>query len=668
MKSKKLLFLLRLQVAFIFLFSFGFVSAQIQISGQFEEGQGMALWNTVIDGAEPAASGHQIPWLNYDKMYYYGASVDYILPDGLNDTYVPSGFHLTGNLTGFPLLKLALEDYELAPEDILVKLDLFSLGNDIEGDDWFIISNYHYTNYYDMRVTFYLNNEPMLSGEIKNSMVFFPDGTQTMTLASAFTRLMVIPFNNSTAAIQIAEALLSDIQGLEIRLNMSLTPYEEFIYENGRRGIFCDVNGTLEKGRPIIPIQGLLTNHQGFAAWNADGTGTEPKKYGHDLLSAFPTFYYLASRDYDGIDADPAASLARVIESGLDGFFNFKLQLAYRRFTTDQLKITMGLSDIEEDIENEDWTATSNSNTCNYYHSWIKVLLNNEPLFGMVFDTLKTAYNATYAIPARSFNSVKAYVYDASANSSTAVQMVAKSFFRDLSFRQLEMELSTFIASSGFINLDGRTGAFWQINNGRFIASKGPGTFVSEGAVFGEWTKQNHPYYITGELTIPDGNVLTIAPGVTVKFTDRFRFNVKGTMLAEGNSENTGGIIFTAANPDRGWGHLELHDIAESNGMSKFSWCLFERGYAAVSADHRGSGAVSIKNTNLVSIDNCIFRWNEAQKGIALRPNGGAIGLQNSSPSITNSVFYNNNARFGGAIDCNLNSSPVISRCLFYNN
>jgi len=542
------------------------------------------------------------------------------------------------------------------------------LGNDTEGDDWFILNNYHYENYYGLGITFYLNNELFLGGEIKNSMVFFPNGTQTMTMQSAFARLVMAPANLSEAATHISQALLNDIQGLEIRLNMTLTPYEVFDFENGRRGIYCNVNGTLEKGRPVIPIQGLLTNHQGFAAWNADGTGPESKKYGHDLLSAFPTFYYLASRDYGGIDADPAASLARIIESGIDGFLNFKLQLAYRGFTTEQLKITMGLSDIEEDIENEDWTATSSSNTCNYYHSWIKVLLNNEPLFGMVFDTLKTAYNAAYAIPARSFNSVKAYVYDASAGSSTAVQMVAKSFFRDLSFRQLEMELSTFIASSGFINLNGRTGAFWQINNGQFIASKGPGTYVSEGTVFGEWTTQNHPYYVTGELTVPEGYTLTIAPGVTVKFTDRFLFNVKGTILAEGNSENTGGIIFTAANPDRGWGHLEMNDIAESNGMSKFNWCMFERGYAAVSTYHKGSGAISIRNTNLVSIDNCIFRLNEARAGILYHPNGGAIGLQNSSPTITNSVFYSNNARFGGAIDCNLNSSPVISRCLFYDN
>ena len=47
---------------------------------------------------------------------------------------------------------------------------------------------------------------------------------------------------------------------------------------------------------------------------------------------------------------------------------------------------------------------------------------------------------------------------------------------------------------------------------------------------------------------------------------------------------------------------------------------------------------------------------------------GGAIVLQTASPVISNCVFYNNVATYGGALFCYSNSNPEISRCLFYNN
>ena len=40
-----------------------------------------------------------------------------------------------------------------------------------------------------------------------------------------------------------------------------------------------------------ITVTRLTANNEGFAAWNADGTGSEPAKTGH-VVSTFGTAYY----------------------------------------------------------------------------------------------------------------------------------------------------------------------------------------------------------------------------------------------------------------------------------------------------------------------------------------------------------------------------------------
>jgi len=667
MKTRKLLSNLCAAGIVICQFSGEFSLAQIPISGLIQENQGMALWNAGYTGAEPAATGHSIPWTNYDNMFYYGASIDYIRPTVPGEPNPPAGFQLTEGVTGFPLFVQALNDYGFTMQDVTVKIGLYSLGNDTEGDDWFIMGNNHYTNYYSLHYSFYLDEEPILACNTPYQIVYFPNGETTWNIETAYSGVYSFTINPSPAANAVSQAFIQDLKGRELRFNMQLFSSNQLINENGRRGVYYNIRGSLETGVPVIPVVGLLINKQGLAAWNTDGTGPEPKRTGH-MLPDYTVFYYLSSRDYDNIDPDPMASMASVIGDEIDGFFNFNLQLAYRGFTTDQLRIVMGLSDLDEDVQNEDWNMNGGSGYTNYYHSWIKVMLNGEPLFGVVLDTLKSFVSLTDAIPTQNISSSMAYVYDASGNSTNAVKMVAKSFFRDLANKQMALNLVSSVASAGIINSNGRTGAFWQINGGQLMATKGPGTIISGGDLAGTLSLSEHPYYITGEITVPDGQTLTIEPGVWLKFSDRYRMQINGRILAEGTSENTGGVVFTAANPDRGWGHMVMDNIAETNGESRLTYCTFEKGYASVEPYQIGSGAVFIRNTNNVLIDHCIFQENEASVNISQRPNGGAIGLSNSSPQITSSVFSYNKARYGGAIDCDLNSSPMISRCVFNNN
>ena len=62
---------------------------------------------------------------------------------------------------------------------------------------------------------------------------------------------------------------------------------------------------------------------------------------------------------------------------------------------------------------------------------------------------------------------------------------------------------------------------------------------IPAGNVNGTWTKKSSPYIIKGEINIPDGETLTIEPGVEVIFEGHYKFNVQGRLLAIGTVKDT---------------------------------------------------------------------------------------------------------------------------------
>jgi len=61
-------------------------------------------------------------------------------------------------------------------------------------------------------------------------------------------------------------------------------------------------------------------------------------------------------------------------------------------------------------------------------------------------------------------------------------------------------------------------------------------TTVSGNVLTQTWTLAGSPYFITGDVTIPVGNTLTINPGVQVLFNGSYAFTVYGTMNAVGTA------------------------------------------------------------------------------------------------------------------------------------
>jgi hypothetical protein len=125
-------------------------------------------------------------------------------------------------------------------------------------------------------------------------------------------------------------------------------------------------------------------------------------------------------------------------------------------------------------------------------------------------------------------------------------------------------------------------------------------------------------------------------------------------------------ILFTRSNPNLWWDGFEYDGTPTSNATSVFDYCIFEYGKAQGTFPYNCGGAFAIKDFNNVGIFNSIFKNNIAIEGDEF--SGGSIALWNASPEIHSCVFYENTAKYGGAILCYEGSNAEISRNLFYNN
>ena len=180
----------------------------------------------------------------------------------------------------------------------------------------------------------------------------------------------------------------------------------------------------------------------------------------------------------------------------------------------------------------------------------------------------------------------------------------------------------------------------------------------------GVWALANSPYEVTGDITVPAGQQLTIEAGVEVNFQGYYKFNVQGNLQAIGTQEQM--IKFTTDDAATGWHGIRLDGGGQG---SHLQFCILEYGKTSGSnfPDQHG-GAIMLNNSNIV-VEDCVFQHNEAtaeSNGM-----GGAIyGLNtNEATQILRCTFlYNHSYGEGGAIKLSGDSGTVIDRCVFKDN
>jgi parallel beta-helix repeat protein len=148
-----------------------------------------------------------------------------------------------------------------------------------------------------------------------------------------------------------------------------------------------------------------------------------------------------------------------------------------------------------------------------------------------------------------------------------------------------------------------------------------PPTYIS-GIVYdgagGPWTLAESPYIVVGEITVPQGQILTIEPGVEVKFDGFYRIFVDGNLSAIGTQNNRINITSNMTTPSWGdWNTIWINPT----GRAEIQYC--DISYADIGIYLTGSSNNNISNNNISN-------------------NGAGMSVGSSNSNITNNnVFLN---------------------------
>ncbi|MCF2874964.1 MULTISPECIES: Ig-like domain-containing protein [unclassified Tenacibaculum] len=197
------------------------------------------------------------------------------------------------------------------------------------------------------------------------------------------------------------------------------------------------------------------------------------------------------------------------------------------------------------------------------------------------------------------------------------------------------------------------------------------------------WSLANSPYIITGNTVVFSNSILTIEPGVVIKFNNDVQLRVQGSLIAKGNKNNN--IIFTSNNstPQKGaWQEINLEFNASfifeyvtveyaSNALrynyvksSSIKNSIFQFNNSAIKVDPgRSQWPIYIDHTKFlnndkgianyhdeVNLTNCEFKNNrigaelvESKINLCLFEGNTEIGLDGHTSTISNSTFLSNN-------------------------
>ena len=174
---------------------------------------------------------------------------------------------------------------------------------------------------------------------------------------------------------------------------------------------------------------------------------------------------------------------------------------------------------------------------------------------------------------------------------------------------------------------------------------------IPGGDVSGTWYAANSPYYITGNITIPNNDTLIIEPGVLVNFLGDYSLTANGVLEAVGTESDS--IHFFPEDTLTGWSGITCHD--------NFNSLTYLLSYNTIS--HAAVGYDEGAGWGSALISHCRFSSNTM--GISWAPWGGAAALQ-----VSDCIFRDNGpTTLGAALSLNSSNGPVdITRCLFENN
>jgi len=186
-------------------------------------------------------------------------------------------------------------------------------------------------------------------------------------------------------------------------------------------------------------------------------------------------------------------------------------------------------------------------------------------------------------------------------------------------------------------------------------------TIIDGGPVSGTWTTIGSPYLVQGDITVEAGQMLTIEPGVEVKFSGNTGLFVSrtGSLLAEGTPESM--IVFTSDQLSPSPGDWTGLTFSRTYFGVSLQYCRVE--YATIGIKCTSWDCACVAYDNFAVIKNSEIRYN-SEDGIQCLAEGctGWICIPNPlgevSPQIHENWIYSNSGH-GISLDVRYNDGDA---------
>jgi len=145
---------------------------------------------------------------------------------------------------------------------------------------------------------------------------------------------------------------------------------------------------------------------------------------------------------------------------------------------------------------------------------------------------------------------------------------------------------------------------------------------ITQNTTFGS----GHNYFVSSDLFIPDGIVLSIEKGTNIYLGEKVNIKVSGKIIVDGTSDEP--VLFKPYDRTLPWGGIE---VSEGNDTSFFRYAIFTFGGDNENYvfGHSNSQPIIMIDTSNAMVDNCFFTDNP----------GKAMGSKNGSIIISNCLF-----------------------------
>lgn len=151
-------------------------------------------------------------------------------------------------------------------------------------------------------------------------------------------------------------------------------------------------------------------------------------------------------------------------------------------------------------------------------------------------------------------------------------------------------------------------------------------------------------YKITGNIKVPSGQTLTIEAGTKFIFKTDVVFEVEGTLMANGNVNDT--IVFTSNDTTPNWKGIKFNT---ANSNSKMSYCIVEK-------SKENGLTVNICSP---SFSNLIIRRNYGPANLTNYDGGGGIKINQSNSIFDSILVIDNYCELGGGIFCGFSNIEI---------